>query len=162
MMANWTSAPRRLGRAEHGSAAVDTAVTMAVLFMVLIGTMKICIAIYTYHYISEAAREGSRYAIVRGSACTSFQSACPANTDGSDIATYVKNLDYPGISPTAMTVTSSYSGYPSGVVCTPSSACNNPGNMVTVNVSYAFPLSIPFMPNHTYTMTSTSEMVISQ
>jgi hypothetical protein len=138
------------------------AMSASVLLMTLIGLMKICMAVYTYHFVSEAAREGSRYAIVRGSACTNFPSACPAVTDGSDLSTYVKSLSYPGITSSAMTVTSSYSGFPVGVICTPSSACNNPGNLVTVHVQYAFPLSIPFIGSRTLNMTSTSAMVISQ
>jgi Flp pilus assembly protein TadG len=153
-----------LAQADHGAAAVETAVSASVLFMTLVGLMKICLAVYTYHYVSEAAREGTRYAIVRGSACnpTYMPSPCPAATDGSDVQTYVKSLGYPGITPAAMTVTTTYAGFPAGVVCTPSSACNNPGNMATVQVQYAFPMSIPFMPNKTWTMTSTAAMVISQ
>jgi len=132
--------------------------------LTIIGLMKICLAIYTYHFVSEAAREGTRYAIVRGSRCntTYFTSACPANVDGSDVSAFVKSLGYPGISTSAMTVTSAYSTYPAGKVCTPSLSCNNPSDLVTVQVQYAFPLSIPFMSNKTYTMTSTSAMIISQ
>lgn len=130
--------------------------------MTLIGLMKICLAIYTYHFVSEAAREGTRYAIVRGSACnaTYFPTACPAS--GNNISSYVKSLGYPGISSTAMTVSTSWATYPAGKVCTPSPTCNNPTDLVTVQVQYAFPLSIPFMANKTYTMTSTSAMIISQ
>ena len=61
-----------------------------------------------------------------------------------------------------MTVTTIWTAYPTGSPCTPSSTCNNPGNLATVRASYSFPLSIPFGPTRTLTMTSTSEMVISQ
>lgn len=156
---------RRFARGERGSAAVESAVTAGVLFTVMIGLMKICLAVYTYHFISEAAREGTRYAIVRGSRCTpipnsSFATACPAST--TDIENYVKGLGYPGITPAAMTVTTTYANYPaSATACFPSTNCNNPQNLATVQVQYAFPLSIPFMPNKTYTMTSTSALIIS-
>ena len=153
---------RNLLRGEQGIAAIEVALTASVLFTTLIGLMKICMAIYTFHFVSEAAREGTRYAIVRGSKCTSFTTACPANTDGSDVSTYVKGLGYAGISSAAMTVTTTYAAYPAGKVCTPSTACNNPSDAVTVHVQYAFPLSIPFMTNRTYTMNSTSTMIISQ
>ena len=131
-----------------------------VLFTMLVGLMKVCLAIYTYHYVSEAAREGARYAMVRGSACTSFSTACPAAA--SDIQTYVQGLGYPGITSSLMTVTTSWATYPTGKVCTPSATCNNPTDMVTVTASYAFPLNIPGLVSHTYTMTSTSQMLISQ
>ena len=140
---------------------MEFAVTSSVAFLAIIGFMKMSLAIYTFHFVSEAAREGTRYAIVRGSSCTTFTTACPAATDGSDVQTYVRALAYPGITGSAMTVTSTYASYPSGV-CTPSLNCNNPGNLVTVKVQYAFPLSIPLMANKTLTMTSTSAMVISQ
>jgi hypothetical protein len=142
--------------ADYGSASIEFAVSASVLFMTMIGLMKMCLAIYTYHYVAEAAREGTRYAMVRGS------STSPAATS-TDIQTYVQNLAYPGISASAMTVTPSWIAFPAGRVCTPSTnPCNNPGDVVKVVVSYAFPLAIPFRASNTYTMTSTSEMVISQ
>lgn len=150
---------RPFAHAEEGQAAVEFALGASVLLMALIGMMKMSMAIYTYHFVAEAAREGTRYAMVRGSSCNDISpglSACPATTD--DIASYVKGLGYPGISSANMTVSTSYAGYPTAIPC----PCNNPGNLVTVTVQYAFPLSIPFMTNKTYTMQSTSKMVISQ
>lgn len=156
-----TLANRRIAGGEEGQAAVEFAMGASVLLMALIGMMKMSMAIYTYHFVAEAAREGSRFAMVRGSSCTQISpnlTPCPAAYDGSDTSAYVKSLTYPGISAANMTVTSSYAGYPTAIFC----PCNNPGNLVTVTVQYAFPLSIPFMPNKTYTMQSTSSMVISQ
>jgi Flp pilus assembly protein TadG len=157
---NLTCAPWRSPGGERDSASVEFAVTASVLFLTLIGLMKICLAIYSYHYVSEAAREGARFAMVRGSACTGFTSACPAAS--SDVQTYVRNLGYPGIVSTNMTVTTTWAAYPTGSPCTPSSTCNNPGNLAKVKASYSYPLSIPWGPTRTLTMTSTSEMVISQ
>jgi Flp pilus assembly protein TadG len=147
---------RDLLRGERGSASVEFAVTSVVLFMTLLGLMKMCLGIYTYHYISEAAREGTRYAMVRGTSCT----GCEVTTD--QISAYVKNLGYPGISSSAMTVTTTRGPFPSTKTCTPSVACNNPGDLVTITVQYAFPLSIPFMAARTLNMQSRSAMVISQ
>ena len=151
---------RRDTGSERGSASIEFAASASVLFLTLIGLMQICLAIYTYHYVSEAAREGARYAMVRGSACSGFASACPAAS--SDVQTYVRGLGYPGIVSSKMTVTTTWAAYPTGSSCTPSSTCNNPGNLATVKTSYAFPLSIPWGPSRTLTMTSTSAMVISQ
>lgn len=152
----------RFIRREDGSAAVEFAVSSVVFFMTLIGVMKMCLAIYTFHYVAEMAREGSRYAIVRGSSCTGFSAGCPASVSGSDTSAYVTSLTYPGISASAMTVTSTYNNYPVGKTCTPSSSCNNPGDQVTVQVNYAFPLSIPFMAKKTYNITSSSSMIIQR
>ena len=140
------------------------AASASVMFLMLIGTMKVCLAVYTYHYLSEAAREGTRYAIVRGAKCTTFSTACPASGDGTDVNTYVKGLSYPGISSSAMTVTTAYSAYPSTGTCTAdllSTSCRSIGNLVTVKVQYAFPLTIPFFGSKTWNMTSTSAMIIA-
>ena len=147
-------------RGEQGSAIVETAISMVLLLTVLFGVIEICLALYTYHYISDAAREGTRYAIVRGSACEAPGNPCPATA--AEVQSYVQGLGFPGISSSAMTVTTAWSAYPVGGTCSPSASCNNPGNLVTVTVNYKFPLSIPFVPNSNISMSSTSAMVISQ
>jgi hypothetical protein len=57
-----------------------------------------------------------------------------------------------------MSVSTTYMTYPAGI----STSLATPGNVVALTVQYQFPLSIPFMTNKTYTMQSTSKMVISQ
>ena len=127
--------------------------------MVTFGLIEICLALYSYHFMAVAAREATRYAIVRGSSCTGFASACPAAA--SDIQSYVQGLGFPGINSANVTTTTTWSAYPAGATCMPSASCNNPGNQVTVTVQYQFPLSIPFVPPTTLTLSSTSAMVIS-
>lgn len=144
---------------------VEMAMSIVLLVTFMFGIMEISLAVYTYHFLSEAAREGTRFAIVRGS---SLGSACTAPgpptciARSADIQTYVKTLNFPAINPSNMTVTPVWSAYPAGVTCTPSSTCNNPGNLITITVKYNFPLSIPFVPASTIAMSSTSAMVISQ
>lgn len=135
---------------------VEFALSASVLFMLLIGLMKICLAVYTYHFVSEASRETVRYAMVHGSSASS-----PVSTND-QIQTFARSLGYPGIVSSKLTTTTTWDTYPTaGKSCTPSSTCNNPGNIITVKVSYAFPLSIPFMASRTLNMSSTSAMVIS-
>ena len=152
-------------RGEQGSAIVEMAMSMILLLTILLGILEICLAIYSYHFISEAAREGTRYAIVRGSTSASNcpsnpVSACPAAE--SDIENYVSNLGFPGVGLTASDVSVAWSAYPAGATCTPSATCNNPGNMVQVTVTYPMTVSLPFVSIKTLTMSSTSKMVISQ
>jgi Flp pilus assembly protein TadG len=144
---------------EQGSTLVETALSIVILLAFIFGIMETGFALYTYHFIAEAAREGTRYAIVRGSTCTGFASACPAAT--SDIQSYVKNLGFPGIDMSKMTVSPTWSAYTSGSPCSPG-FCNSPGNLITVTVNYNFPLSIPFVPAQTIALSSTSAMIISQ
>jgi Flp pilus assembly protein TadG len=150
---------QRCAQAEDGQAAVEFGLGASVLLMALVGMMKISLAIYTYHFIAEAAREGTRFAMVRGTTCSTLSpglSTCPASKD--DVGSYVKGLGYPGIVSSNMTVTTGYLTYPAGI----STSSATPGNLVMVTVQYAFPLSIPFLKSKTYTMQSTSEMIISQ
>ncbi len=145
---------------EQGSTIIEMSLTLLILLAIMFGLIEICLALYTYHFISDAAREGTRYAIVHGSACMNAGASCTVSTD--DIQTYVEDIGFPGINPANMTVTTTYAPYPAGANCTPSAACNNPGNLATVTVSYNFPLSIPFVSSSVIAMSSTSSMVISQ
>ncbi len=147
-------------RDERGSTIVEFAVGASVLLMVVFGIILMALALYTYNVVSESAREATRYAVVRGSACTSFGTACPATA--ANIQTYVQSIGFPGINANNLTATTAWSVYPAGGTCTPSASCNNPGNQVQVTVSYPFLLAIPFVPRRTLSMSSTSEMVISQ
>ena len=152
----------RCARGERSSTVVEFAVSAMVLFTLVFGFIVMGLALYTYHFTADAAREGTRFAIVRGSSCnlySGFASACPALS--TDIQNYVRGLAFPGIDPSLMTVTTAWSAYPTGSTCTPSPTCNNPGNLVQVTVTYQFPVSIPFVPFSTLTMSSNSEMVIS-
>jgi Flp pilus assembly protein TadG len=140
---------------EQGSVILETALSMIVLLTFLFGIMETGLALFAYHFISNAARETTRYAIVRGTSCTGFASACPATQN--DIKTYATNLGFSGI--TTSNVAVSYRAYPAGGTCSP---CNNPGNLVTVTITYNFPFSVPFVPAQTFAMTSSSSMIISQ
>lgn len=147
-------------RREDGNTMVEMALSALLLLCFIFGVMEICLALYTYHNISEAAREATRYAIVRGNSCTSWSSACPAAD--TDIEAYVKGLGYPGIDPSKLTVTPTWSAYPNAFSCPAApSPCNSTGNLVTVKVHYDFPLSLPFISLTTIPMSSTSAMVIS-
>jgi Flp pilus assembly protein TadG len=141
---------------EGGSALVEFAMTASVFFLTLVGLMKICLAVYTYHYVSECAHETIRYAIISGSS-----SSTPVSTNDA-VQTYARGLGYPAIKSSLVTTATTWDTYPTaGGTCTPSAACNNPGNIVKVTVSYTFPLSIPFTSSTTWNMSSTASMVIS-
>lgn len=158
---------QRCIRSERGSALLEMAFSAIVLLSFMFGIIEIGLALYSYHFISEAAREGTRYAIVRGStagsACGATYASYDCNASLANVQSYVQNLGYPGINSANMTVNPVWSAYAAGSTCPASpSPCNSPGNLVTVTVLYSFPLSIPFVPFSTIRMSSTSSMVISQ
>jgi Flp pilus assembly protein TadG len=132
---------------EEGASLVEFALCSAVLFMSLFGIIALSGALYSYVFVSDAAREATRYAIVRGSSCKGF-----TDCDIQDLNSYVKNLGYPGINPANLSASASW---PSG---------HAPGDVVIVTVNYTYPLNIPFWPKSgsLLNMSSTSQMVISQ
>ena len=51
---------------EDGAMLVETGIAAASLLMVLFGMIEICWLLYSYNYVSNAARDATRYAVLRG------------------------------------------------------------------------------------------------
>jgi Flp pilus assembly protein TadG len=141
-----------------GSSVVEFGLSAAIFFSLLFGVMLMSIALYSYHYISEAAREGVRYAVVRGSNAATYGGLATASN--TDIQTFVRGIGFPGIKSTNLTVTTSWSLNCSTWSQT-STGKNLPNDYVKVNVKYTLPLAIPFLSSRTLTMNSTAVGVIS-
>lgn len=143
------------------------ALVSTVFLAALFGIIQACWALYAYNFVNEAAREATRYAIVRGNTysgtnCTApGYATCMAQAGNSgDIAQYVRSLSFPGINASNITVTTTW---PATVLpCPTSGACNAPGDVVQVRVSYPFSFNIPFVPQASFTIASTSQLIISQ
>lgn len=157
---------------EEGANLVETALASTVFLAMLIGVLQMMLAVSTYNYVSDAAREGTRYAIVRGSACsTNTPNLSNCNATTGQIQTYVRGIKYPGLTASKLVVTTTWLSasvsYATGSYSTSwstcaSGTCNAPGNIVKVVAKYPFSLSVPFVPKATLNLTSTSQMVISQ
>jgi hypothetical protein len=134
------------------------------------------LAVYSYDFTAEAARDAVRYAIVRGANCSlEATSAFGCGADNAAIQTHVQGLGYPGIKTSSLTTSTKW--YTATVTGTPpntttvwttlcatdtySAACAAPGNAVQVTVSYPFPLNVPFVPATTINMSNSSMMAIS-
>jgi Flp pilus assembly protein TadG len=157
-------------RGDSGATVVEFALSAAIVFMMLFGIMEMCLAFYTYNFVSEAARETARYAIVRGStSCTNTPNLTNCNATAAEINSYINDFAYPALSSSNLTVATSWltattSGSPATTTWTACSTgvCNAPKNMVKVVMTYDFPVGIPYVPKSTLAITSTSEMVIQQ
>ncbi|HEV2741124.1 MAG TPA: TadE/TadG family type IV pilus assembly protein [Candidatus Elarobacter sp.] len=136
---------------ERGSALVEFAIASTVALTMIFGIVDFGRGLYTYHLVASAARAGSRYAIVHGSACT--VTGCPATSN--DIQTYVRGLA-PGIDPNSLTVATTWPGGCLG------GNTNGPGCTVTVTVTYPFKFIVALLPSFRMNMSSASTMVISQ
>jgi Flp pilus assembly protein TadG len=152
---------RRDAADQRGSAILETTLSLVILLTFLFGITEAGFALYTYISISEASREGARFAIVRGATwgkncATSTSSDCTASP--TQIQSYVQSIAMPG----ATVGTPVYRAFTAGTTCPGTGPCNTWGNQVAVTVSYSFPMVIPFIPKRTFTMSSTSAMIIAQ
>ena len=152
----------RCARSTDGAAALEFALSCVVLFPLLFGVLILCIGLYSYLYISDAAREACRYAMVRGSACSTnsgFGSACPAS--GTDVQNFVRSLGFPGIKPSNLTVTANWSANGGTTWSATNTSHNVAGDLVRVVITYQYFLSVPYVPRQTFSMTSSAQTVIS-
>ena len=126
-----------------GTALVEFSLVIVVFFIFVFGVMDFGRAIYAYHFVSNAACEATRYAMVRGS--NSIDPVTAADVEG-----YVKSLVPQGIDPNSLTVSTSWSPN------------NAPGSSVRVQVSNSFQCTSPFFRTYHMTLSDSSQMVISQ
>lgn len=157
----------RRGRDEQGSMLVEAAISCTVVLALLFGICQMSYAMYLYHFASEAAREATRYAIVRGStSCTNTPNLTNCNVTASELQTWVQSLGYPGVNASNVSVSTSWysasGSMPTTWSACASGTCNAPGNMVAVTVTYPLTFQIPFSSSFSLNLTSTSQMVISQ
>lgn len=155
---------------EEGSNLVEFALILLVMMAMILGIIDFCRVAYSYHFVSEAAREATRWAAVNGSTCASDGSCngtSPMNSgpaSGTDIQTYVTNLTPPGIDSSKITTTPTWPVQANGPTAC-SATANAPGCTVEVKVSYTFPFLFPlvykvFSSTGTITLSSSSEMII--
>lgn len=149
---------------ERGSTLVEFALVFILLMTILLGIAGFGHALYAYHYVSGAARQATRWAIVNGADCAADNS-CTAPAAKSDVQTFVQSITPPGIDWSQVTVTTcgmsgdAECGDSTLTVC--KTTVNNPGCVAQVNVSYNFQFIFPLLPTNTLTLSSTSEMVIA-
>lgn len=158
---------------------MEFALIFLVMMAMMLGIIDFCRAAYSYHFVSEAAREATRWAAVNGSSCSgdnSCNGTSPMNNgpaSATDIQTYVTNLAPPGIDSSStgcggsgcLATSASWTPVANGpTVC--STTPKAPGCTVEVTVSYTFSFLFPlvykpFAPSGTITLSSSSEMIIS-
>jgi len=144
-------------KGENGSNLIEYALVFMFLMSMLLGIVDFGRALYTYHFLSNAAREATRWAAVRGNTCTN-DGSCTAAATEDDIETYVKNITPSGLNPNPPDLTTTACWLPPG--STTCGACNAPGCTVQVQVKYNFTFVVPFIRTTPLTLSSSSEMII--
>jgi Flp pilus assembly protein TadG len=115
---------------ECGSMLIEFALSVWTLFLLTFLIFEFCMTVYTYSVLTNAAREGVRYAIVHGSdsaSCSGPGSGC-TDASGSNVSAVVKSyatVTFHDMS--GMTVTPAW---PDGTA--------TPSSRVVVNISYPY------------------------
>jgi Flp pilus assembly protein TadG len=132
----------RRKRSQRGAIQVEFALSVTLTIFLMFWLFEMVMLVYTYTVISDAAKEGVRYAIVHGS-----NSGNPS-TPGDPSAVTARVLDYARFSLHDI----------SGITVTPNYADgdNEPQNLVTVTVSYPY---VPYikLPLVSPTITASAE-----
>jgi Flp pilus assembly protein TadG len=145
------SKPGRVRKFSRGQSFAEFGLVAIPCVMILFFITAFGYALYTYNFVSDAARDAVRYAIVHGS-----HSLNPASE--TDITNFVKK-ELHGLSAKQISVATCWNAQ-SGSCPDPSGGNNNPGKVVSVTVTYNFRPLYP-MPDVTLPLTSSSQMVIS-
>lgn len=176
-MASRFPALRRFAGEERGSNLVEFSLVATLLFLLLISVIDCSLALYSYHFVSSAAEEATRYAAVRGadwsSSCSTsappnFSPGYDCDASAADIQNYVQSLAPPGIAASSVTIDTTSSNVWPGTTpdcsSTPCTACDDNSNaqgcFVRVQVTYPFQFTLPMLPQSTVNLTATSEKVI--
>ncbi len=136
------SRKRRIARWSEGQSAVEFAITIAGLLVLVLAITNFAMVISAYTFVCYSARDGTRYAAVRGA-------TSPTPASASDISAFVLS-EAAGLNPSQLSVQTTW---------TPD---NQPNSSVAVQVQYNFQFQIPFVTLSPVTLSSNSKFVISQ
>jgi Flp pilus assembly protein TadG len=159
-----TSWMRRL-HSDVGSNIVEFSLCCSIWFICALGVIYASVLVYADHFVTNAAKEAARYAIVRGSSwngasCSTTTSAnCTATAD--NVRTYIQSVLPPGLATNYLQVSATWPGKtPSGATCDTLNGSNSPNCAVSVQVTYSFAFPMPFIPQKAVPLSATSEMSI--
>lgn len=160
---------RRQGqRDERGATILEFAFVMVISLVLIFAIIDFARALYSFHFISEAAREATRFAAVRGTECNPA-AVSPCSAGGPEIQNYVNQLIPAGIDGSQINTIPTFPGGSGTLPMCGGSAI--PGCPVNVEVQYRFnfifPASFYNLPPISYLPTyidmhSVSQMNISR
>ena len=164
---------------QRGTALVETGILTILVLLMMFLVIDFGRAAYAYHFVSDVARDATRYAAVRGNtyysnACTTTTMfACDAGPDA--VVAYVKSIVPSGIYINSSATGSSQAGYlyvnptwpgtaGNGGTCAEigSDPTKTPGCVVSVTINYTYGFDLPLLHFSAIQISSTSQMVISQ
>jgi Flp pilus assembly protein TadG len=139
----------------RGATLVEAAIVYPVALLLILGVIVVGLGMFRYNQVAELAREGARWASVRGAQYSADTGNAPASS--TDIRNYVESLAT-GLDPNSLTVTTTWN---TSNALTHTSANNSTvKNTVSVTVSYPW-VPEAFFGGATLTMQSTSVMTMN-
>ena len=138
------SVSRRRSRRSAGNAIVESGLCFLVCMTIFIAIMEFGMGIFTYNFVSYAAREGARYAATHGAQSKTTDQA----TATLNVQTMVRNQAV-ALDPSQLSVTTTWNPN------------NTPGNTVTVSVNYPIKSLLGFAMGD-MTVRASSTMPIAQ
>ena len=145
--------PRIIRRGETGQAMVEFSMLGIVLFIMIFGMIDAGRAVWNYNTLSQATREGTRYAIVHGADSSNPSGPDSANfTAPSDDVMVRQTIEKfgAGLNPDRLTVESEWLD-----------GSNARGNSVKVTSSYDYQPMFNFFGALSFTLSSSSTMEIT-
>jgi Flp pilus assembly protein TadG len=138
----------------RGANLVEAAIVYPVVLLLLLGVIVVGLGMFRYNQVAELAREGARWASVRGAQYSSDTGNAAATS--TEVGNYVKGLAA-GLDPNSLTVTTTWN--------TSNALTHTSGNLTiknTVSVTVSYPwIPEAFFGGATLTMQSTSVMTMN-
>ena len=141
-------------RSEQGETLVEFALATILIFSAILGEVDFGRMLFAYNVVSKVARQGVRYAAVRG--YTAGANAATADA----VKSYVAGQSVGYVTTDNVTVKTIDAA---GTNEADWPASDNPGRLVKITATYTFnPLVIPWLPQAVRTVSSTAYMVIAR
>src|SRR6202035_1755865 len=96
---------RRARQGERGGSLPETAIVMGIVLVLLLGIIDFGRAMYTYASVAQLARQGARWAIVRGAQCTQLDHCGAVSTD---VQTFVQGQSMGVMNPSSISVNATW------------------------------------------------------
>jgi len=149
---------RRRTRSERGQSLVELAITLPILILLLLGTLDFGMAIFSYSMLRDAAQEGAFYGSFNPANITEIENRARNISPRAENVVFsspvqLRNKDLVKVNVRAL-----------GKFC--QGAKNGVANSIQVNVSYRYPILMPFIGqligSRTIPLTGTATNVILQ
>lgn len=150
-----------------GGQLAEFALCIPILLAVFMAIVYFSFVLYAVHFVTNAANDGARYAIVRGSdwkgnACKSTSTVECAATS-TDVSSFVANTLPAGLNAGNLSVSTTWPGTtPAGGNCDTQNGKNSPNCAVIVQATYVVNFPLPFVSSRSITLSSTTVMTIAQ